>query len=94
MRMPPPFSMANKRIVLAINPFRGSTRPFSASTRHFQPGPVSNMGLTYEAVVVGSGPAGVAVVGNLLEQNKRPILWIDDELSGGRLNKYYREVPR
>ncbi|KAI9054559.1 hypothetical protein LZ554_001714 [Drepanopeziza brunnea f. sp. 'monogermtubi'] len=47
----------------------------------------------YEAVVVGAGPAGIAVVGNLLEQNKAPILWVDHELQGGRLNKYYREVP-
>jgi len=48
----------------------------------------------YEAVVVGAGPAGVAVVGNLLEQNRKPILWVDDLFQGGRLNKYYREVPR
>lgn len=48
----------------------------------------------YEAVVVGAGPAGVAVVGNLLEQKKAPILWVDHEFQGGRLNKYYREVPR
>jgi hypothetical protein len=48
----------------------------------------------YEAVVVGAGPAGIAVVGNLLEQKKAPILWVDDKLQGGRLNKYYREVPR
>jgi cation diffusion facilitator CzcD-associated flavoprotein CzcO len=48
----------------------------------------------YSAVVVGAGPAGVAVVGNLLEQKKSPVLWVDDEFSGGRLNKYYREVPR
>lgn len=48
----------------------------------------------YEAVVVGGGPAGVAVVGNLLEQKKSPILWVDDVFEGGRLNKYYREVPR
>lgn len=47
----------------------------------------------YEAVVVGAGPAGIAVVGNLLEQEKTPILWVDPEFSGGRLNKYYREVP-
>lgn len=47
----------------------------------------------YEAVVVGAGPAGIAVVGNLLEQNKSPILWVDHELKAGRLNKYYREVP-
>ncbi|CAL3962545.1 unnamed protein product [Diplocarpon coronariae] len=47
----------------------------------------------YEAVVVGAGPAGIAVVGNLLEQKKGPILWVDHQLQGGRLNKYYREVP-
>jgi alpha-1,3/alpha-1,6-mannosyltransferase len=45
-------------------------------------------------VVVGAGPAGIAVVGNLLEQKKSPILWVDDQLQGGRLHKYYREVPR
>lgn len=34
-------------------------------------------------------------VGNLLDQGKKPILWIDnDKFSGGRLNKFYREVPR
>ncbi|PBP23276.1 hypothetical protein BUE80_DR006071, partial [Diplocarpon rosae] len=38
-------------------------------------------------------PAGIAVVGNLLEQKKGPILWVDHQLQGGRLNKYYREVP-
>ncbi|KAF4610383.1 hypothetical protein G7Y89_g15736 [Cudoniella acicularis] len=47
----------------------------------------------YKAVVVGAGPGGIAVVGNLLEQKKEPILWIDDQFNGGRLNKYYREVP-
>lgn len=47
----------------------------------------------YEAVVVGAGPAGIAVVGNLLEQKKEPILWVDHQFSGGRLNQYYREVP-
>ena len=48
----------------------------------------------FGAVVVGAGPAGVAVVGNLLEQKMSPILWVDDLFQGGRLNKYYREVPR
>lgn len=48
----------------------------------------------YEAVVVGAGPAGIAVVGNLLEQGKSPIFWVDDLFHGGRLNKFYREVPR
>lgn len=48
----------------------------------------------YEAVVIGAGPAGIAVVGNLLEQKRTPILWIDHEHDGGRLNKFYRQVPR
>jgi NADPH-dependent 2,4-dienoyl-CoA reductase/sulfur reductase-like enzyme len=48
----------------------------------------------YEAVVVGAGPAGLAAVGNLLEQKKSPILWVSDSFSGGRLDRYYREVPR
>ncbi|CAN8104728.1 unnamed protein product [Discula destructiva] len=47
----------------------------------------------YEAVVVGAGAAGIGAVGNLLEQNKSPILWVDDLFDGGRLNKCYREVP-
>ncbi|KAG9229935.1 hypothetical protein BJ875DRAFT_386255 [Amylocarpus encephaloides] len=54
---------------------------------------VSRSKQLYKAVVVGAGPAGIAVVGNLLEQRKEPILWIDDAFQGGRLNKYYREVP-
>lgn len=54
----------------------------------------SKNGRKYEAVVVGAGPAGIAVVGNLLEQKKSPILWVDEVFEGGRLNKYYREVPR
>jgi len=48
----------------------------------------------YDAVVVGGGPAGIAVVGNLLERNLSPILWVDDEFNGGRVNRNYREVPR
>lgn len=48
---------------------------------------------SYEAVVVGAGPAGIAVVGNLLEQGKKPVLWLDDAFKSGRLYQYYREVP-
>ncbi|KAF3763599.1 hypothetical protein M406DRAFT_293206 [Cryphonectria parasitica EP155] len=47
----------------------------------------------YEAVVVGAGAGGIGVVGNLLDLQKKPILWVDDEFDGGRLNKHYREVP-
>ncbi|KAF2769037.1 hypothetical protein EJ03DRAFT_363351 [Teratosphaeria nubilosa] len=47
----------------------------------------------YAAVVVGAGPAGVTVVGNLLERKVEPILWVDDGFDGGRVNRKYREVP-
>ena len=48
----------------------------------------------YAAVVVGAGPAGIAVTGNLLNRDLGPILWIDDKFDGGRVNRAYREVPR
>lgn len=48
---------------------------------------------SYEAVVIGGGPAGITVVGNLLEQKVEPILWVDDAFEGGRINRCYREVP-
>lgn len=47
------------------------------------------------AVVVGAGPAGLAVIGNLLErQLAGKIAWIDPLFQGGRVNRQYREVPR
>ncbi|KAL4977806.1 pyridine nucleotide-disulfide oxidoreductase-domain-containing protein [Aspergillus desertorum] len=45
------------------------------------------------AVVVGAGPAGLAVVGNLLEKQLENIIWIDPYFQGGRVNRKYREVP-
>lgn len=48
----------------------------------------------YGAVVVGGGPAGITVVGNLLEQDVKPILWVDDRFEAGRVNRAYRDVPR
>ncbi|KAK4173842.1 pyridine nucleotide-disulfide oxidoreductase-domain-containing protein [Triangularia setosa] len=47
------------------------------------------------AIVIGAGPAGIAVVGNLLEQIKDDgkIVWIDEQFQGGRINRFYREVP-
>lgn len=49
----------------------------------------------YAAIVVGAGPAGLTVVGNLLERRIGRILWVDKQhFTGGRLNAAYREVPR
>ncbi|KAI1766948.1 pyridine nucleotide-disulfide oxidoreductase-domain-containing protein [Hypoxylon sp. FL1150] len=47
------------------------------------------------AIVVGAGPAGIAVVGNLLEllPPDATVLWVDDRFRGGRINAHYREVP-
>ncbi|GAB7343201.1 hypothetical protein MBLNU457_1268t1 [Dothideomycetes sp. NU457] len=47
----------------------------------------------YAAVVVGAGPAGITVLGNLLERKLGPVLWVDDGFNGGRVNRSYREVP-
>lgn len=47
------------------------------------------------AVVVGAGPAGLAVVGNLMErQLGGKIAWVDPYFQAGRINRQYREVPR
>lgn len=46
------------------------------------------------AVVVGAGPAGLAVVGTLLEKQLGDIVWVDPCFQGGRVNRKYREVPR
>ncbi|KAK3372586.1 pyridine nucleotide-disulfide oxidoreductase-domain-containing protein [Podospora didyma] len=47
------------------------------------------------AIVVGGGPAGIAVVGNLLEQlgPDKKIIWVDRQFSGGRIPAKYSEVP-
>ncbi|KAL1616948.1 hypothetical protein SLS56_011215 [Neofusicoccum ribis] len=51
----------------------------------------------YAAVVVGGGPAGITVVGNLLDQQAQlpaqRLLWVDPHFRAGRVNSRYREVP-
>jgi hypothetical protein len=74
---PSAMAVLNKRALATINDAPSS----SSSTPQF------------EAVVVGAGPAGVTAVGNLLENRIAPILWVDDAFDGGRVSKYYREVP-
>jgi len=45
--------------------------------------------------IVGAGPAGIAVVGLLLDLgiNGSTITWVDPEFNIGRLGKYYHHVP-
>ncbi|KAF2135501.1 uncharacterized protein K452DRAFT_330183 [Aplosporella prunicola CBS 121167] len=51
-------------------------------------------GAKYSAVVVGGGPAGITIVGNLLEQRlPGRVLWVDPLFKAGRVNAKYREVP-
>ncbi len=51
------------------------------------------------AVVVGAGPGGITVLGNLLERgtelqtDQRKLVWVDPHFQGGRVNSRYREVP-
>ncbi|KAJ8109951.1 hypothetical protein ONZ43_g6002 [Nemania bipapillata] len=51
------------------------------------------------AVVVGAGPGGITVVGNLLEHgaelqtDQQKLVWVDPHFQGGRVNARYREVP-
>lgn len=45
--------------------------------------------------VVGAGPAGIAVVGILMDSGVLPqqIVWIDPEFNVGRMGKMYQNVP-
>lgn len=45
--------------------------------------------------IVGAGPAGITVVGLLLDLGVSPndIFWIDPEFAVGRIGKYYENVP-
>ncbi|KAI1128470.1 hypothetical protein F5Y10DRAFT_240445 [Nemania abortiva] len=51
------------------------------------------------AVVVGAGPGGITVLGNLLEHgaelqaDREKLVWVDPHFQGGRVNARYREVP-
>lgn len=88
----------NKMLTLQPQPIITSPQTSHALRRLYAtpsrqaPAPVQQL-KHYEAVVVGAGPAGITAVGNLLEQNVKPVLWVDDSFSGGRVGQYYREVP-
>ena len=50
---------------------------------------------THKWCVVGGGPAGIVVVGLLLDLNVpgKDILWVDPEFNVGRMGQYYQTVP-
>lgn len=90
----PPIRVASRQFSLAVKTMAELKTPTNSYARCFSQVATGPGDVKYEAVVVGAGPAGIAAVGNLLEQKRAPILWVDDAMNGGRLNKYYREVPR
>ncbi|KFY31974.1 hypothetical protein V494_07895, partial [Pseudogymnoascus sp. VKM F-4513 (FW-928)] len=73
------FTTETRKLASAAN--EGATPPPQPQTQH------------YGAIVVGGGPAGLATVGTLLDEDVAPILWVDEAFQGGRLNAQYREVP-
>ena len=46
------------------------------------------MSVNFQAVVIGAGPAGVCVIGELLDLGVRPIAWVDPLFEAGRLPRY------
>lgn len=74
--------------------FTVETNKLGSVERVIRDAPPSASEHHYGAIVVGGGPAGLATVGTLLDEDVKPILWIDDKFQGGRLNAKYREVPR
>ncbi|KAK8850334.1 hypothetical protein IAR55_004251 [Kwoniella newhampshirensis] len=49
-------------------------------------------GRSYNAIVVGAGPGGLATIVSLLDGGLTSILWVDRTFGGGRLNELYREI--
>lgn len=50
---------------------------------------------SFSWIVVGAGPGGVAVLGNLLSNgvDEKDVIWVDPTFTSGNLNDV-REVPR
>jgi len=46
----------------------------------------------FKATVIGAGPSGLAIMGQLLSKKIFPILWIDPNFNGGKM-AHYRKVP-
>lgn len=77
-----------------MNPlFQNTSR--TAAKRHLitQATRKASTSASHQAVVIGSGPAGVTALGNLLDQGIEDVLMVDPHFNGGRLNERYRNVP-
>lgn len=48
--------------------------------------------VTYEGIVVGAGPGGLATLAALIDIGVGNVLWVDTTFGGGRLNELYREI--
>lgn len=48
---------------------------------------------SHQAVVIGSGPAGITALGNLLDQGIEDVLFVDPKFTGGVFNERWRAVP-
>lgn len=46
----------------------------------------------FKATVIGAGPSGIAIMGQLLSKKIFPILWLDPFFEGGKM-AFYRKVP-
>ncbi len=70
---------------------------FSCATRSEPLYPIKSVRHNADAewVIVGAGPAGIIVLGLLLDLGTDPksIIWVDPEFNVGRLGKYYSSVP-
>lgn len=55
-------------------------------------GSAEPLSTSFSSLVIGAGPAGLAVTSTLLDRGSDPVLWVDPEFSAGRLRKYL-EVP-
>lgn len=58
-------------------------------------GKYMNRAIVYDWLVIGAGPAGIAAVGNLIDQGVDPqsIIWLDPEFKVGDFARKWSQVP-
>lgn len=62
---------------------------------HTYPSQGNHQSYTADWLVVGAGPAGIAIVGVLIDLgiDAQNIVWLDPEFNVGRIGAYYQHVP-